>query len=355
MFHTLAWVAWLVAAAVPAFTLRNPLYLVLILGASWIVYLALGRSSAVGHSWGAFVRIGVLLLAIAVPFNALTSHYGGHVVARLPEAWPILGGPITLEAILTGVVNGLGLLAILAVLAAFNATVDHYQLLRLTPAFIFQAGMVASIAITFVPQMVLSAAEIRQAQRIRGHRFRGIRDLLPLALPLLATGLEKAIQLAETMEARGFAGGVLASSHRDTVLARAGLLAGLLALLAGLFVLVYVPGSATPGWALALLGALGLGLTFWLQGRRVRRTRYRRSVWTGRDTAVVAASALALAAVIAARLADPGALAYDAYSGALLPPFDPLVGGGLLLLAAPAFLAASGRTPPPAVERGREA
>jgi hypothetical protein len=73
--------------------------------------------------------------------------------------------------------------------------------LRATPAFLFHAGVIISIAVTFVPQMVLGAKEIRQAQRIRGHRFRGIRDLLPLILPLLARA-QRAIQLAETMEAR---------------------------------------------------------------------------------------------------------------------------------------------------------
>ncbi len=60
-------------------------------------------------------------------------------------------------------------------------------------------------------------------------------------MPLLATSLERAIQLAETMEARGFAT-VLnpassESSQRRAILTQAGLLAALLGLLAGLFLL----------------------------------------------------------------------------------------------------------------------
>lgn len=339
MFHTLAWLMWLVAAAVPAFTVRNPLYLALILGAGWIVYLALGRFSPIGRSWGAFAKIGLLLLAIAVPMNALASHYGAHVLFRLPAAWPIVGGSITLEGALAGAMNGLGLLTILVVLAAFNAAVDHYQLLRLTPAFVFQAGMVASIAITFVPQMVASAAEIRRAQQIRGHRFRGIRDLLPLALPLVATGLEKAIQLAETMEARGFASTVIPPSARQTLAIRLGLLGSLLALLAGLVLLMLVPGRAMVGWAAVGLGSVGLTAVFWLQGRRVRRTWYRRARWTARDTVLVVASSLALAAVIGSRFFAPAVLVYDPYSSTLLPPFNPALGAALLLLAVPAIMA----------------
>jgi len=341
MFHTLTWVIWLVAAALPAFTLRNPLYLVLVVGASWVVYLGLGRTSPVGRSWGTFVRIGVLFVAVAVAFNALSSHFGTLVLFRVPEAWPIVGGPITLEAAVAGAVNGLGLLAILAVFATFNAVVDHYQLLRATPAFAFQVGTVISIAITFVPQMVLSAAEIRQAQRIRGHRFRGIRDLLPLVMPLLATSLERAIQLAETMEARGFATVLnpdsTGSSQRRTLLTQTGLLATLLGLLAGLFLLTFVVGGSTWGWGLLILSGAGMGIILWGQGRQVRRTRYRRVRWQSHDTVVAIACGIALAAVIAGRLAAPQTMAYSPYPpNSLLPPFNPYVGAALLLLALPA-------------------
>jgi len=346
MFHTGAWVAWLVAAAVPAFTLRNPLYLALVLGATWLVYAALGRETLIGRSWGSFVKIGLFFFILAIPFNALAIHVGQHALFQLPESWPIVGGPITLEAILDGAVNGLTLLTILAVFAAFNAVVDHYQLLRATPGFLFQAGVVVSIAITFVPQMVLSAREIRQAQRIRGHRFRGIRDLLPLIMPLLANGLERAIQLAETMEARGFGSAMDRTSRRRVLLDQLGTLLALLGLLAGLFVVAFVPAQATWGWILAIIGAVAMLVIFALQGRRVRRTRYRRPPWSWRDMAVIAASAFVVVGVVAAKLVAPETLYYSPYPpNSLLPPFDPLVGAVLLLLALPAVLAPSSEQP----------
>jgi energy-coupling factor transport system permease protein len=344
MFHTWSWLAWLLAAAVPALTLRNPLYLALVLGAAWIVYLALGRTTPIGSSWGSFVKLGLFLFALAVPFNALANHSGQIVLFRLPESWPIIGGPITLEAIIAGAVSGLALLTILVVFAAFNAVVDHYQLLRATPAFLFQAGVVASIAVTFVPQMVLSAKEIRQAQRIRGHRFRGVRNLLPLVIPLLANSLERAIQLAETMEARGFGGAVDPLSHRQVILSQLGTLAALVALLVGLSILAFFPNWNTWAWVLAGLGAGGLTANLALQGRRVHRTRYQRSRWRPRDTAVTATSGLVLAAVVVARFTVPEALYYSPYPpNPLLPPFQPWVGATLLLLTLPALLAASSR------------
>jgi energy-coupling factor transport system permease protein len=340
MFHTWSWVAWLVAAAVPAFTLRNPLYLVLVLGAAWIVYKAQGRTSPVGSSWGSFVKLGFFFLALTIPINALSVHIGQIILVRLPESWPIVGGPITLEAVIAGAVSGLALLSILVVFAAFNAVVDHYQLLRATPAFLFQAGVVISIAITFVPQMELSAKEIRQAQRIRGHRFRGIRDLLPLIVPLLANGLERAIQLAETMEARGFGSAVPTFSRRQIILTQSVTLAALLGLLAGLFIVAYYPGQGPWGWTLVILAVTTMVAVFRFQGRQVRRSRYRQPRWYPRDTLVVLASTIVIAVVLVARQLFPETLFYNPYlPNSLLPPFQPWVGSALLLLALPALLA----------------
>jgi energy-coupling factor transport system permease protein len=345
MFHVGAWVAWLIAAAVPAFTLRNPLYLVLVLGAAWLVYATVGRTSPIGRSWGAFVKIGLFFFVLAIPLNALSIHIGRIILFRLPETWPIVGGPITLEALLAGLVSGLMLLTIVVVFAAFNSVADHYELLRATPPFLFQAGVVVSIAITFVPQMVLSAQEIRDAQRIRGHRFRGLRDLLPLVIPLLASGLERAIQLAETMEARGFGGSVAPLSSRRALGTQFGLLATLLGLLAGLFLVTYYPDLRYAGWLLIVLSVIGLAAIFRIQGARVRRTRFRRWGASGlaghwRDAIVVAASVAVLVTVLAARAMVPEVLVYVPYPpSSLLPPFSPLVGAVLLLLAVPALLA----------------
>jgi energy-coupling factor transport system permease protein len=333
--------------------MRNPFYLALLLGTAWIIYTALGRATPIGSSWGSFVKLGIFLFALAIPFNALSIHIGQIVLFRLPESWPIIGGPITLEAIIAGAVSGLTLLTILVVFAAFNAVVDHYQLLRATPSFLFQAGAVISIAITFVPQMVLSAREIRQAQRIRGHRFRGLRDLLPLVIPLLANSLERSIQLAETMEARGFGSAMSPPTRQRAVLGQLGLLAALVGVLVGLSLLAFYQQGRVWGWLLIGAGVSGVLAFFGFHGRQVQRTRYRRQVWRARDTVVVIASAISLTIFIAVRLTAPETLYYSPYPpNPLLPSFHPLVGAALLLLTVPALVAprnaeqgASGKKP----------
>ncbi|HOA92648.1 MAG TPA: acetate--CoA ligase family protein, partial [Quisquiliibacterium sp.] len=115
--------------------------------------------------------------------------------------------------------------------------------------FLHQAGVVSSIALTFVPQLIVSARDIREAQRIRGHRFRGRRDMLPLIVPLLTMALERAIGLAESMESRGFGDGT-AEGHRH----RGVLLSGLL--LTGLALRMY--WAQRPLWGIVMLAAGGV-------------------------------------------------------------------------------------------------
>jgi energy-coupling factor transport system permease protein len=330
MLHSISWVVWTIAAAVSATLTQNPFYLAILLGIGAIQYAAASGGHPRARGWGSLLRIALTLALFVIPFNAINAHAGDHVLFRLPEGWPLIGGKITLEAVLWGTSTALSLLALFVLFATFNLVVDQAQILRLTPSFIYEAGLVISIALTFVPQMMISAQEIREAQRIRGHRVKGLRDMLPLVMALLTTGLEHSLQLAESMEARGFGNVRPISPARDALLKSLSVL-GLAGILASTFALTYFARVAWIGRSGLIAGV------FWAQGRRVRRTHYRRERWTWRDGAAIGASALVLGTLIAVRIARPAALRYYAYT-ALLPSFDPALGAALLLLAVPTLI-----------------
>lgn len=336
MGHTLSWMIWALGAAVPALIIRNPLYLAIIGLAAALVYTVAGQGSDQAQGWRALLKIGALMWFIAIPLNALMVHQGRYVLFRLPDHWPLVGGNITLEAMAYGFVAGLAIWVLLLVFATLNVCVDASELLRLAPPFLYQAGVVTSIALTFMPQMLSSAREIREAQRIRGHRFRGWRTLLPLFVPLVTTGLEHAIQLAESMESRGFGGELTGMSPRQSNRLRLAMLVALGMALAGLFWQAYYRQRPVTG--LALLVAAGAVLTVCLAvlGRHVRRSRFRRVGWSTADL-VVAGPGLAVAVgVVAVRALDRMALVYYPYPPfSPLPTFDPMVGALLALLAIP--------------------
>jgi len=335
VIHPAVWLLWLLAATVPALTTRNPLYLVIVLLAAALVYQAVAESSPLGRDWRLVLRFALTLWAFSLAFNVLTWHYGATPLLSLPDHWPVVGGPITLEALVFGLTSGLALATLLLVFAAFNAAVDHYALLRLLPPFLYQAGLVTSIALTFVPQTVASLRDIREAQILRGHRFRGLRDLIPLLMPLLTTGLERAIQLAESMEARGLAHGHTPSGPR--LAHRFGLAVASLAVCAGLFTYTCCMAARTVGLLITLAGLVGSSLVLIRLGRSHRRTHYRRSRWLPADTHLALVSAAVIALTLARLWLDPTALAYDPYPALTWPSFDPVLGSSLVLLAVPAL------------------
>jgi energy-coupling factor transport system permease protein len=314
-----AWLIWLLATAVSTMLIRNPLYLIIVLLAVQVVAVMCGgRGTAVRFSlW----RIGLTILLFSTLFNFLFVHVGATVLWRWPLSWPYIGGAMTVEAAVFGVINGLVLLTLLATFLAFNTIVPVSDLVRLIPAAFRDLGVVLLIALTYVPETIEHWQRIREAQAIRGHQVKGIRDFRPIFIPLLIGGLERAMALAEAMVSRGYGATMTVERPLGT---RLGLLAGLLLGLSGWLLSFWL------GWWGWLLLGLGLALLvglIWHMGRGVRRTHYQPWRWSWRETLVAGTAVLPLFALW--RWGETAV--YTPYFTITLPLFDPLL--GLLLLA----------------------
>jgi energy-coupling factor transport system permease protein len=336
--HPVAWLLWASAAGVTALLARNPLYLMLIILVSGIVLAGQRRAAhAALFSRGGLVRFALLAVILSLVLNMLFSHSGRTVLLRLPPEVPYIGGPITLEAALYGLTTGLTIVALLLIMMAFNAAVEPMQLLRYLPSALYSAGLVLSIALTFAPQTKRALDEIREAQQVRGHRPRGLRDLPPLVVPLITTGLENAMGLAEAMAARGFG---RTTNGSNSALFTGGLALASLGLLVGLAAYGFRPVLAPVALGLVIVSAAALIGLLWQSGRNVSRSRYRDRRWRLPDALVAAQSAALLAGVLALYFTDAAMLSYNPYPQAALPPFSPLIGAALLVLAAPALVEA---------------
>ncbi|HEX6288502.1 MAG TPA: energy-coupling factor transporter transmembrane component T [Herpetosiphonaceae bacterium] len=339
--HSLVWLLWLIAGVVAIST--NPLLNLLIMAQAVLIAQSCHTESPVGRAFGLFLRLGLALVVVRtllsmIPVGGFS--YGATPLATLPEIeLPLwlgglrLGGTATLEMLLGGLVSGIRLWALILVFGAFNAVADHYGLLRRTPRFLFHAGLMTTIALTFVPQVILQLQAIRDAQRVRGHRFRTWRDGLPLLVPLLSGGLERSIQLAEAMDSRGY--GRVTARRPGVAWVQGAIVVGVTILALGLY--IGFTGS-WQGWiAAAIGGLLALGALRWIGGG-TRRTRYLRERWHRRDTLVALASLAVIVGMTTLRLLDRGDLIYTTLPRARMPSFDPTTGALLLLLSTPALI-----------------
>ena len=333
--HTWTWVAWLLAVMVAISVTRNYLYLVLILVCLLINFLLIeGVSQREAYPFS-LLRFGIIVCGLSTLFNLLISHNGETVFMHLPETWPLIGGVYTIEAALYGLTNGLILSGILIAFTNINQALPVRMLIRLIPRAFFPVAVVASIAVTFVPTTIRQFYQIKEAQTLRGQRMKRLQDWLPLVMPLLIGGLERALQLSEAMTARGFASAEPQSGRQSSRLV---MVAGLLLVMSGWIVRTRA-GWESWGLGLIILGSLILLGAFWWAGRRIPRTNYIQESWQAGDAVVlVGIGLLGLALFFPVEWIDRRSLVYSIYPALQWPHFDPWIGTALLGLGLPAYV-----------------
>lgn len=286
MLHPVAWWVWGVGLATAAAHTTNPWLLLLIVAvAGWVVMER--REVGALDSFRPFLLIGLFAIALRVVLTiVLGNGVPGQVVlvdlpqVRLPSwfAGLRLGGAVTLESVVAAAIDGLRLATTLACLGAANALASPRRLLRYAPATLYDIGTAVVVALTFAPALVDLAGRVRAARRLRGHSGRGLRELARLAVPVLEGALDRSLDLAASMESRGY-GRTAVRARRDRIIGSVLALTGSAGTVAGLY---GVLSSSAQGWlGLPMLatGLVLLALSLVLGARRDARTAYRRDPW----------------------------------------------------------------------------
>ena len=192
------------------------------------------------------------------------------IVLRL--AFRLVSGdqPVGLAALGAALGEGLKIAAIILCVAVANTLADPRKLLRSTPPALYQVATAIAIALNFAPQLIASFARVRRAARLRG-RSKGLGSFKSIIVPTMTDALERSLQLAASMDARGF--GV--QSPRSRASSRVSLgLAGLA--LASVATALFLLLTTSDGLAATTAAAVGVGaLVAYLRvsGRGSTRTR----------------------------------------------------------------------------------
>jgi energy-coupling factor transport system permease protein len=117
---------------------------------------------------------------------------------------PVLGPlDVTTEELQAAAVNGLRLAAVALAFSAYALLLDHDRLVA-SARFARRSALAVALATRLVPTLERDAAGFAEALRGRGLTVTGVRGHARLLSPLVAGSLERAANLAESMEARGF-------------------------------------------------------------------------------------------------------------------------------------------------------
>jgi energy-coupling factor transport system permease protein len=160
------------------------------------VCLRAGRR-AKPYLWGSLFSAGFVFL-----LSPLLQSTGYHVLWSGPDV-PVLGRlDVTMEELRIAGINALRLAAVGLAFAAYALLLDHDRLIAAATAR--RSVLAAALATRLVPTLERDAAGLVEALRGRGLTPEGLRGHAALLSPLLAGSLERGLNLAEAMEARGF-------------------------------------------------------------------------------------------------------------------------------------------------------
>ena len=223
-------------AGVLAFTTNQPLVLAaLAIGSVVLLRLAPGSPGRLVVMAAAISALGVFLL------TPLLSGQGDLVLFDIPMP-PPLSGEVTAEELVAALSAAMRVLATIALAAALFAWADPDRMLAGLGRVAPRSALVSALAARLVPTMRRDARAIAETARLRGvglttgSRLQRARAAAPLALPLVGSALERGLDAAEAMAARGYGEGRrtrLPERRRDAgerlTLAIAVLLAGVVA------------------------------------------------------------------------------------------------------------------------------
>jgi energy-coupling factor transport system permease protein len=202
-----------------------------------LVLVAVGASVALAGIWAgagravrAALRLAVPTFVLMVVVNALVSHRGDTVLVR---GWdmPVLGNTdVTLESLAEGAKLGLLVAAVIVAFAVYSACVDPDRVLRTLRPVARRSAMTAGLVTRMVPLALADGARLSEAASLRGPAAEPV-SRAALARRVVEGSLDRAVDVAATLELRGHSLPMRPQARRERSLDDAPLLATAAAIL----------------------------------------------------------------------------------------------------------------------------
>jgi energy-coupling factor transporter transmembrane protein EcfT len=115
-----------------------------------------------------------------------------------------LGGEVTSQRISGALNEALIFAALILLFGAANSLTTPTKILKVIPQRLYGVGVATALATKLTPQFVDSVTRIKQAQFLRGQPARGFRSWKRIGTPVLEETMSRSLDLATSLEARGY-------------------------------------------------------------------------------------------------------------------------------------------------------
>ena len=199
---------YLASLATCAFVYSNPI----VLAATGLGVVVAGLAAKAGRALAASARWGLGLGVFIVLVNGLVAQRGATVVVY--GLWlPLLGHTdVSAEALAEGGVLALRILVVLMAFAVHAASVDPDRVLRLLRPLARRSALTATLIARLVPLAAADYVRLGEAAALRGPAAAPV-GRAALARRLVAGSLDRAVDVAATLELRGYARGAPRSAR----------------------------------------------------------------------------------------------------------------------------------------------
>jgi energy-coupling factor transport system permease protein len=193
--------AWAAALIVAALVLTHPL----VLGALLLAVVIAAAGAGLGGHLARSMRTAAIVAVPIVLVNVVVSRQGLTVFARIGDLGPFGDGHLTVEALAYGGVIALKVTLVILLTTLASLAIDPDELLQMARARSYRGALTASLALRMVPLLAADAERLAEAQRTRPRPPRGARGRVLVIAAVIASALDRAQDVAATLEVRGLA------------------------------------------------------------------------------------------------------------------------------------------------------
>ncbi|MBD3352274.1 MAG: hypothetical protein GF364_12375 [Candidatus Lokiarchaeota archaeon] len=221
----------------------------------YVIILTIAGSNKFLRDLSIYLKMGIFFGIFVLIFNIILNPNGETKLVETTFQLPLYGNlTITLETVINSAISILSLISLIMVFGLMNKLINPDGLTKIFAKMRLPYSITFMIitSIRFFPLLIQDLKSITEVQKSRGFELEGrnflvkIKNQIVIILPLLTNSLDRSIQMAEALEARGFGMNKKRTMHNPIKFRKTSYLSIIITIISvGFSIAIFVLGIAT--------------------------------------------------------------------------------------------------------------